>query len=357
MTDPSPTRGTPTAWAAAVDALRAYQRLRGTVDVPHRVRAFGVDLGKWVAQVRGDYWDATLTAAHIQDLDSVDGWQWGPERPASWRHHYHLLAAHAHRHHTTVLVDPHRIDGTDLHAWAAAQQAAYAHHELTGPQIALLESLPDWQWDPDEYRWQQGLSAAKAYLAQHHTIDGVDRTTRLGDFPLGQWVHRCRVAFRAGTLTDTRAAQLEELPGWRWTRSQQTWTRGLTVLQGYTAATGHASPTQHTVVDGYPLGWWVTQKRRQYRQGTLPPDWVHTLEALPGWRWAPLDEQWQRGLQALHHYAELHGHADPARGHRIDDYPVGDWARAQRDAFDRGRLTPTRIAHLAAIPGWRWHRD
>jgi hypothetical protein len=128
----------------------------------------------------------------------------------------------------------------------------------------------------------------------------------------------------------------------------------LKALKRYAAKTGHASPSQHTVVHGYALGWWVSQKRRQYRQATLPTEWTEALETLPGWQWAPLDHQWQRGLQALKKFVDRHGHADPPREVRIEDYPVGNWVRAQRDAYERGRLPVERSAKLESLPSWHW---
>jgi hypothetical protein len=35
-------------------------------------------------------------------------------------------------------------------------------------------------------------------------------------FPLGRWVAEMRRRREAGELTDGQAAQIDELPGWRW---------------------------------------------------------------------------------------------------------------------------------------------
>jgi hypothetical protein len=344
-----------TSWSKAIAALRSYRELRGTADVPRRVRAHGVDLGAWVAQCRNDYWDGHLSANNIGDLESVDGWDWGPGRPDSWRHAFNTLADYARTHGTTILVNQTECDGVDLHAWAAAQRSAYVDLQLTQSQIKSVQQLPDWEWDPNRFRWRQGVLAATRYAQLHSGLASVKRETKLDDYPLGQWLHRCREDHRVGAMPADRATELEALPGWNWGRYQQNWVQGYAALKRYTARKGSASPSQHTQLNGYPLGWWVTQKRRQYRQGTLSAECVQALESLPGWQWAPLDEQWRRGFNALMEYVESHGHAAPPRGYRVGDYPVGDWSRAQRDANDRGRLSSERKSALEKLPGWKWN--
>ncbi len=341
-------------WTRSLQALKSYRDARGTTDVARGVRAFGVDLGKWVVQCRNDYWNGGLDAKRVKALERIEGWQWGPPRPDSWRHAYDTVQAYARKHRGIVGFEATVIDGVEIQAWAAAQRSAQLSGQLSQVQITLLEKLPGWTWDQDETRWQQGISAAKRYIKLHRSLDDVQQDAELDGYPLGQWLHRCREDFRAGTLPQERIATLEALRGFSWGRQREHWAVGLEALTSFAATNGHASPSQHTVIDGFRLGAWVTTKRYQYRQGTLPEQQAAALESLPGWQWSPLDAQWQRGFDALRRYSDQNGHANPPRGHTYDDYPVGDWARAQRDAHDRGRMPSTRVAQLEALPGWSW---
>jgi hypothetical protein len=354
VTSTSPGAPANTAWAQSLEALRSYRQQRGTADVARRVRAFGIDLGKWVAQCRDNYWDGELSPEQEQALEGVQDWQWGAERPGSWRHTYDALRAYAEAHGTAIVIEIPADGVVDLQAWAAAQRKARADRQLSKTQIERLGQLHGWHWDPEETRWRQGILAAQTYTQRHGSLQNVQRDTRLGAYPLGQWLNRCREDYRAGTLPTHRITELERLPGWKWGRYQDNWAKGFNALKRYAAKTGHASPSQHTVVNAYALGWWVTQRRRQYRQGTLPTEWAEALEALPGWQWAPLDQQWQRGLDALRQFVDRHGQADPPREFKIDDYPIGNWVRAQRDAYARGSLSSQRAAELKALPGWYW---
>lgn len=339
-------------------ALHLYREKRGSADVPRRVRAGGVALGAWVNRCRDDYWLGALSVEHIRELESVTTWSWGPDRPGTWRHAFDLLADYSARRGTAVLVDETTFDGVDLHTWTVAQRRAYAEHRLPDSSIRLLEGLPGWDWDPDSARWVQGFAAAHLHIKSHGTLEGVGRDTRVGAFRLGHWVQRCREDYRVDTMPAPRSVALEALPGWSWKQpSMESWSDGLQALQRFISRVGHAAPPQGEVDDKFALGWWVTRRRRDYRAGTLSPQRVAELEALPGWEWDPNEHRWQRGLAALAGYAEVQGHANPARGERFDAYPVGDWVRAQRTARINGRLTSIRAARLESLPGWRWSDD
>ncbi|BCI84204.1 putative helicase [Mycolicibacterium sp. TY66] len=341
-------------WNDALAALQRYQSQRGTTDVGPNIRAYGIDLGKWVARCRDEYWDGILDLDHLAALEAVTGWHWGPPRPGSWRHGHDALATFARQSGTTRMLAGTVVDGVDLHAWVTAQRQAFTGLELSAPQIRLLAALPEWDWDIETARWDHGIAAATAWIAEHHTLASVQRDTRLADYPLGQWLHRCREDFRAGTLLADRVAELEALPGWSWGRHHDSWEEGLRVLRAYLAETGHACPPQKTVFDGHPIGWWVTHRRREHRNGTLPVDRAELLAALPGWRWTPTQDRWQEGLDALTTYVSRHGAATPGRSDTVDGYPLGAWVNTQKSAHKAGRLPADRAAKLAALPGWRW---
>jgi hypothetical protein len=48
-----------------------------------------------VAQCRDNYWDGQLSPEQVQALENVEGWQWGAQRPGSWRQTYDALKAYA----------------------------------------------------------------------------------------------------------------------------------------------------------------------------------------------------------------------------------------------------------------------
>ena len=266
-----------------------YCEKRGSADVAPRVRARGIALGKWVARCRDDYWHGALSAEHTNELESVDGWSWGPRRPGTGWNAFDLLAEYATRRGTAVLTDEARFDDVDLQTWTSAQRLAYAELRLPGTSIQLLEELPGWDWDADAARWVQGLVAARLYIESHGSLEAVIRETQVGVFRLGHWIQRCFEDYRAATMPAARSAALEALPGWSWRQpSLESWSAGLEALQRYISREGR-KPRRHRVRystnsrsdGGSPEGAATTEPAR------LAPSVRRELESLPGWQWEP----------------------------------------------------------------------
>jgi hypothetical protein len=90
----------------------------------------------------------------------------------------------------------------------------------------------------------------------------------------------------------------------------------------------------------------------------LRSDRIVELEALPGWKWDPVEALFQRGLAALRQYVNREGdarvpqrHVEPFDGQTFN---LGAWASNRRAAFKRGQLSPDSVAALEALPGWEW---
>ena len=294
-----PGESSSTGWAQSLEALRSYRQRCGTADVPRRVRAYGIDLGKWVAQCRDNYWDGDLGADQIQALEDVDGWFWGHERPGSWRHTYDALKAYAQSRGTTIVVEAPANEDVDLQAWAAAQRRAYADLQLNKPQIEMLRELPGWHWDPGRNALAPrhiGRQKLRPTPWQSRTGAARDPNRRLSTRPMAPPMPRGLPRRHTSYTPHYRTPTSTRLEMGTFPRQLSKRVRKPSSGMSPRPATPHRA---NTVVNGYALGWWVTQKRRQYRQGTLPPEWTEALEALPGWQWAPLDHRWRQGLQAL----------------------------------------------------------
>ena len=79
------------------------------------------------------------------------------------------------------------------------------------------------------------------------------------------------------------------------------------------------------------------------------------LEALPGWTWTKVADQWETGFKLLMVYSHREGAARPPAGFVEDGgFRLGKWVGRQRDFHDAGRISEERAARLAALPGWTW---
>lgn len=242
------------------------------------------------------------------------------------------------------------------------QRVRYHRGRLSAAYAARLESLPGWAWSAAEARWEQNFTALAAYAAIHgHTDPPPTLLSDSGD-AVAEWVRRMRKVARAGRLESARAARLEALPGWSTAPrrgEKRGWDPNFDELLAYVAEHGHASPPQsYRTPAGTALGVWVSNQRKEYRNGSMArnePHRIARLESLPGWRWNTFDALWENGFSEPQRYATEHGTATPVKGFvAASGHKLGQWAQDQRRNYRRGQLAEHRAQRLETLPGWRW---
>ena len=132
---------------------------------------------------------------------------------SSWEFWFGLLQRYVERTgHSRVPTDFQDDDGWRLGAWVGNQRQR--RRLLSEDQRRRLEALPEWSWDADEAKWEDGYTRLLAFVERvghsrvpstYHEPDG---------YPLGTWVTTQRQLARHGKLSAHRRRRLETLPGW-----------------------------------------------------------------------------------------------------------------------------------------------
>ncbi|WP_331720969.1 DEAD/DEAH box helicase [Streptomyces virginiae] len=190
--------------------------------------------------------------------------------------------------------------------------------------------------------WRRGAEAAYRYRQREGDLDvPYEHVEEAGAFPLGRWLSDQRRAYRAGTMTGERAAELEDL-GVVWDTADAGFEANLGAARAYYELHGSLAAPRGVAIMDVQVGQWLTNirrpgglgkdpvraERRAAQLAAIDPDWN---PAVLGWT-----VDWQR------HYAYLAQLlADGARPAAIvpgvtrhgDD--VGRWLAAQRRNWDR----------------------
>ena len=254
----------------------------------------------------------------------------GDERPAA-----HILAM------TTTIHTP-----TPSSAQAPPSKATSRVTELNALGVV---------WGLRDANYRIRVEHLRAYIAREGHA-GVPRGYVTDDgFSLGNWVDSRRRDRRNGRLSTARIAELNTL-GMVWGSSRDAGYRiGLDHLRAYTAAAGHANVSRrHVTDDGFKLGSWVVQRRKEHKIGRLSAVRVAELNAL-GMVWGIHDAGYRIGVDNLRAYIAREGHANvPQESVTDDGFGLGVWVANRRRDRRNGRLSTAKIAELNTL-GMVWN--
>jgi hypothetical protein len=221
-------------------------------------------------------------------------------------------------------------DGYSLATWVCNQRAN--KDKMDPDRRARLEALPGWSWDVLSDKWEDGFSHVKEFAERdgHYRVPTTYKTD--DGYPLGQWVGVQRT--NKDKMSPDRRQRLEALPGWSWDASTPRWEEGFCHLKQFSEREKHYRvPVGYKTEDGYRLGLWVASQRAA--KDTMDPDRRQRLEALPGWSWDILSDQWEKGFTHLKQFSDRVGHCRVSRGFKTDDgFRLGYWVQNQRKAKD-----------------------
>lgn len=152
-----------------------------------------------------------------------------------------------------------------------------------------------------------------------------------------------------------RPGKRVRLPGPVVMPREKRWERGLRLVEQFAAREGHPRVPDGHLEDSVDLGTWVGMQRGRYERGKLERDRIARLEAIPGWVWSAVGDQWEDGFSHLVAFQGREGHLDiPAHYWEADGFALGSWVRSHRRRGGRRTMTAEQQKRLEAIPGWTY---
>ncbi|WP_225102288.1 DEAD/DEAH box helicase [Streptomyces sp. CoH27] len=266
---------------------------------------------------------------------------------------------------------PASLAGFPLGQWIADARRLYARGRLDAGRIRQLETL-GMVWSHRDVAWEEGLTAARGWAKENgHLLAPLDAVWR--GHKVGIWLKNARSDARAGTLSQERCEQLEDIdPAWCPVWPVE-WQRAFHLTRQHLEAGGTLPTAPREVVrQGEDLGRWVRQQQLGFDTLTAVQQWMceHVLaiepaaeEEKPPPRRAHSD-RWAMNYTAARQYYEREGHLQVPRGHietivaghdggdqEERDLKLGSWISNQRSRA--ATLSPERREQLTAI-GMHW---
>ena len=198
--------------------------------------------------------------------------------------------------------------------------------------------------------WNFWFGLLEEYVASNgHSRVPLRYSTPSG-YHLGDWLGWQR-KLREQLSTD-RKDRLEDLLGWTWYPISDRWEIGLREIQEFIKKHGHSRvPRDYKTSDGSRLAIWVGTQRNTRK--SLSEERKRKLEAIDGWTWDVLTENWEEGFQLLSEYCRNTGHAIvPTKYITPMGYNLGQWVTSQRIKIKT--ISEDRRLRLEALPSWSW---
>ena len=332
------------SWDERFGELLAYKKEHGHVRVP---RTGLTSLDNWVSVQRINKKNEKLSPDKTKRLDGI-GFDWDPEN-TDWEANFNALLAYVNKEgHSRVPGDHKTIEGGYLGVWIATQRSN--RDSMMVDRKSRLEALPRWAWNVLEQAWEDQYCHLRKIAEETGSTKIPKGFTTPDGYRLDVWVVKERM--RKESMSAKQAARLEALPGWSWDVLADNWENCFRYLQEFADREGHCLVnSRYKTEDGFTLGVWVANQR--INAELMLADRKAKLEALPGWCWKVLSDNWENGFRCLKAFSDRDGHCRVVRTFRTEDgFRLGQWVSVQRKGRDT--ILPERKVKLEALPGWVW---
>jgi hypothetical protein len=293
-----------------------------------------------------------LETSRIEQLVALPNWSWDPIND-SWNRSFELLNKYAEEFGHSRVPQNSSYQEVRLGTWVSKQRGSYREGRLDRKKIELLESMPNWVWNPFEEDWEVQFSLLVDFLEREGHIRVPSGLYNDGE-NLDRWIKNQRANYKRDRLTPEQIKRLESLPDWRWSLRQDSWEQSFDSLKKYVQKNGHSRVLQDYILDGFHLGTWVNKQRGFYKRGGISEDRRNLLEGLPGWTWSPRLARKEEAFDLLQEFTNREGHAHVPAAHIEQGFPLGQWVTSRRQTYKRGKMLAAEQQRLENIPGWTW---
>ena len=335
-------------WNLHLEALKLFKKKEGHLVPPRSRKENGLLIGKWLQRQRDCY--ENLTDDQKKMLSEV-GFIKNPF-DSSWNESLALLDSYIHKHGNADVPQRHLEEGFKLGVWCHNQRKQFSEQKLSAEKVQKLNDR-GFNWNPVASKWDQWIHLLQEYKDLHGTCDVPKRLSFKGE-RLGAWVLNTRTI--KDKLPQERVSQLTEM-GFTWALMDDirssAWSEGIRSLDKFIEREGTAVVPKGHEEDGFSLYSWCLAQRKRFNDNKLTEDQIDQLNKR-GFDWNPLVTRWNRWVDLLKKYKDLHGNCDVPKRFVQDGEKLGAWISNLRTTKDK--ISKERIEELDAL-GFIWSKS
>ena len=184
-----------------------------------KISALEDSLATWVLNQRANFKKNILSPERTKLLLTLPGWIWDSSDEYFEEGFQNLLTyyeVHGNINFGSKYILP--GNGFKLGQWLTSQRLRYSTQSLSAERIKKLESIPGMVWSPTDAKWEIGFSCLERY--RHKEGYGlVPANCTFEEYRLGEWVSSQMYNYKKLKLRADRIKRLEDLDGWKWSRT------------------------------------------------------------------------------------------------------------------------------------------
>ena len=341
------------SWDIMYEQAEEYYKQNGDLLIPATYHTDeGYALGRWLTTQRLAYagkTDKPLTQVQIDKLEAI-GVVWDSHLDFIWNRYFEKAKEYYEQHGDLNVPKDYVSDGLKLGIWILRMRMAQANQRdtvVTPEKKAKLDSI-GMIWSLHSEQWERNYLEAMHYYNEHGDLYVDLRYMTESGFKLGYWVSRLRQ--KKEDMSAEQIARLDAI-GMVWDTEQYRFDQGYSYAKKYYDKHGNlTAAVTYVTDDGFKLGAWLEQKRRQYHKGTLKEENIKKLETI-GILWNPSQDLWNQMFSKAKEYFKTHGDLNvPATEKKLYS-----WLGKQRIAKENGKLTANQIRRLESV-GMIWDK-
>jgi hypothetical protein len=235
---------------------------------------------------------------------------------------------------------------------AKSSKGNYKKGNLSPDRIERLEKI-GFTWEILEEWFEKGFQETLLYKERTGNPNVAASYKTHERYLLGKWQSTQRSNYKKEKLSPDRIERLEQI-GFTWDILEEQFKKGFQETLLYKERFGSPNaPQSYKTAEGFLLGSWQSDQRKNYRKGNLSSDRLERLEQI-GFTWKIFEEQFEKGFQETLLYKERTGNPNAPQRYKTDEgFQLGSWQSDQRKNYRKGNLSSYRIKRLEDI-GFKW---